>query len=87
MPASSAAIVMLEVITVAGDDVDDVDVVALEQPTVVAGHVRDLERSGGLVCGLLRDVAHGDELAPRIPLPAGQVSHVRPPAGTDHSDS
>ena len=77
----------LEVVVVTGDDVDHVDVVPVEHYAVVARHVRDLVLPSRLVGRVLRDVAHCDELAARISVPAGQVGHVRPPPGADHSDS
>ena len=77
----------LEMVAVAGDDVDHVDVVPVEQDAVVGGHVRDLVLPCRLVRRFLRDVADGDELAARVAFPAGKVGHVRPPPGADHSDS
>ena len=65
----------------------DVDVVACRAPRCVVRRQRNAVFLRRLVGERAVDVAHGDELAARIPLPAGQVGHVRPPSGADHSDS
>ena len=77
----------LEVGVVAGDDVDDVDVVVRQHVVRVGRRRRNAVFVRGLVGERAVDVADGDQLAAPIALPAGQVSHVRPPARADHSDS
>src|SRR5208282_3210311 len=74
-----------EVIAVAGDHVDDVDVAAVEQLAVVGGGdlgAVALGRGGGPL-GLA--VADTDDLAPLVPGPAGQVRQPRPAARADHA--
>src|SRR5437764_150051 len=74
-------------VAVAGDHVDDGDVVAVEQHPVVAGdHGRAVPlRCGGGALGIA--VADPDDPAPLVPGPAGQVGQARPPSRAHDADA
>ena len=72
---------------VGGGDIDDVDGVVGEQFAVVGEQPLDPELCPGLGQGGLVGVDEGDDLDPRVPLPAGDVGATGPPPGSDHGNA
>jgi hypothetical protein len=74
-----------EVLAVAGDHVDHVDVVAVEQHAVIRSDDLCFVTVGGRGGPVKVEVADADYLAPLVPGPAGQVGQPRPAPRADHA--